>query len=72
MDPYDIELIERLFPSHEELRRLWEEHRSLEQELGDLDAQRFLTPEEARRRKHLQKAKLVGRDRIESILDQHR
>ena len=69
MDPRDVATIERLLPGHDELRRLWDEHRLLEDELSRLDGQRFLTPAERLRRKQLQKAKLVGRDRIQAILD---
>lgn len=72
MNPRDLELIDRLIPEHEELRRLWGEHRALESELKRLDEQRFRTPDEEVRRKHLQKAKLVGRDRIQAILENHR
>ncbi len=72
MDPRDIQLIERLVPTDEDVRRLWEQHRSLEAELVRLDAQRFLTPQEQVRRKEIQKAKLAGRDRLQTILDRHR
>jgi hypothetical protein len=69
MDDRDRDRIERLLPRHDELRDLWERHRSLECELAALDAQRFLTPDEQLRRKELQKLKLAGRDRIQRILD---
>lgn len=69
MDDRDLERIERLLPRHDALRDLWDHHRSLESELAALDAQRFLTPAEQVRRKQLQKLKLRGRDRIQSILD---
>jgi uncharacterized protein YdcH (DUF465 family) len=72
VDPREIELIQRLAATHEELRALWKRHRSLEEELQSLDGQRFLTPQEAMRRKEIQKAKLAGRDRIQAILEQHR
>jgi hypothetical protein len=72
MDPRDIELIERVVKTDPELRGLWGDHRAIEDELGKLDGQRFLTPDETLRRKELQKAKLAGRDRIEKILDRHR
>ena len=72
MNPQDIELIQQLTSQNGELSELWERHRALEAELSELDRQRFLTPQEALRRKELQKAKLAGRDRIQAILDLHR
>lgn len=70
MDPRDIDTIQRLAASDGELRQLWAQHCTIEAELTDLDARRYLTPEEEVRRKQLQKAKLAGRDRIQAILDQ--
>lgn len=70
MDPHEIERIERLASRDGELRRLWQEHLALEDELGRLRARRFLTPEEERRQKEIQKAKLAGKDRIQAILRQ--
>lgn len=72
MDPRDVQAIERLLAGHPELKRLWDEHLSIEEELSRLDTHRFLTPEETMRRKSLQKAKLVGRDRIQVIIDSSR
>lgn len=70
MEPRDIERIQALAAGDGELRRLWEQHREMEAELAHLAERRFLTPEEEVRRKQLQKAKLVGRDRIQTILDE--
>ena len=72
MEPRDVALIERLLPAHPELRRLWEEHLRLDRELEELRDRRFLTSEEEARRRDLQKTKLAGRDRIETILRDHR
>lgn len=72
MDAPDIERIQKLISKDGELRRLWEEHQALEDELSRLARQRFLTPEEEVRRRELQKIKLAGRDRIQSILDRRR
>ena len=72
MEPRDVALIERLLPRNAELRRLWEEHRRLDRELGTLLEQRFLTPEEEARSQEIRKIKLAGRDRIEAILREHR
>jgi uncharacterized protein YdcH (DUF465 family) len=72
MEPRDLALIEHLLPGHPELCRLWEEHLRLDRELDDLQRRPFLTPEEEARSRKLRKTKLVGRDRIEAILREHR
>jgi uncharacterized protein YdcH (DUF465 family) len=72
MELRDVALIERLLPELPELRRLWEEHLRLDRELEELRGRRFLTSEEEARRRELAKTKLAGRDRIETILRDHR
>ena len=68
MDPQDIQLIERLLLQNAELRKLWQAHRGLEDELSRLGDRRLLTPNEEIRHKEIQKQKLAGRDRIQAIL----
>jgi uncharacterized protein YdcH (DUF465 family) len=72
MEPHDVATIERLLPAHHELRRLWEEHLRLDRELQALRERRVLTPVEEARCQEIRKTKLVGRDRIEAILREHR
>ena len=69
MEKRDLQRIREFLPGTPELARLWEEHRELEQELERLEAFRSLTPDEAVRRSELKKRKLVGRDRIQQILE---
>ena len=72
MEPRDVVLIESLLSANPELRRLWEEHQRLERELEALRDRRHPTPEEEAREQEIRKLKLVGRDRIEEILREHR
>jgi uncharacterized protein YdcH (DUF465 family) len=72
MEARDLELINRLIPTHEELRMLMEEHETLERELEDYSAKRYLTPAEELEKKRIQKLKLAGKDRIEAILSDFR
>lgn len=72
MEKKDLELIERLLPENEELRRLMEEHVQFERKLEELAAKRYLTPSEELEKKRIQKLKLAGRDRIEAILSRYR
>ena len=68
MEASELKLIESLIPHNEELRRLWEEHQTLNQKLDAMAGQTYFTAEEQVERKQMQKRKLAGRDRIAAIL----
>ena len=72
MEESDIELIRKLLPNDEELRRLWAEHLDLEKKLDQYNKKRYLSSEEEMKRKEIQKLKLAGKDRIEEILSKYR
>lgn len=72
MEKTDLELIEKLSPTNDELARLWREHLGYERQLDDLNQRVYLTPEEEVERKRIQKLKLAGRDRIEQVLAESR
>lgn len=72
MEQRDEELIAQLVDTHDELRRLVEEHRDFERQLEELNRRPYLTTEETVLKKEIQKRKLAGKDRIEQILAQHR
>ncbi len=67
-----MKLIQELLPQDEELRRLVEEHQAFERELERFSNKRYLTPAEELEKKRIQKLKLAGKDRIESILSSYR
>lgn len=72
MEEKDIELIKELAAENEEVKQLWEEHLKLKTKLEDFNKRKYLTTEDELERKKLQKLKLVGKDRLEEILHQHR
>jgi hypothetical protein len=72
MEKKDEELIERLIPENEELKRLVKEHKEFESQLEELKKRLYLSDEEDREKRRLQKLKLAGRDRIEQILRDYR
>jgi hypothetical protein len=72
MEKSDEILIERHIRDDEELRRYVEEHRQFEDDLEAFNSCIHLTPEEEVRRKVLQKKKLLGKERIFSILERYR
>ncbi len=72
MEKQDEELIARLLPHEEELRKYIEEHRQFEEKLEKFQQRAYLTTEETMEKKRIQKLKLAGRDKIEAILAKHR
>ena len=72
MEKRDEELIERLIPENEELRELVTEHKEFESQLDELKRRLYLSEEENREKRRIQKLKLAGRDRIEQILKEYR
>lgn len=72
MDARDEELVKALAPGNFELRRSYEKHSRLNDEVAALSSRARLTPEEEKQRRELQKQKLVEKDRIVRILEEHR
>ena len=72
MEKWDEELIARLLPRDEELRKYIEEHRRYEDKLEQFNQRAYLTTEEEMEKKRIQKLKLAGRDKIETILAKYR
>lgn len=72
MDQNDMTLIERYLKEDRNLASLYKEHIDYEKQLAKLDNKLFLTPQEEVLRKDLQKKKLKGKDRIETILKKYR
>jgi hypothetical protein len=72
MEKWDEELIARLLPHDEELRKQVATHRKFEEQLEEFNRRPYLTTEEAMEKKRIQKLKLAGRDRIEAILARYR
>jgi len=65
----DLELlIARLSAENPEFRQLQEEHTRYEQELKELNSRGFLTADQQWRVSELKKLKLMGKDRMESMV----
>jgi uncharacterized protein len=72
MEKRDQELIDRLMPENEELGQLVKQHQEFEAQLEEFNKRLYLSEEQNREKKRIQKLKLAGRDRIEQILRDHR
>jgi len=72
MEKRDLELILKYTSSDPELKSYWEQHEEFERKLEEFNRRLYLTAGEELERKRIQKLKLAGRDRIESILSKYR
>ena len=72
MEKRDEKLIARLIKDSKALREYMGQHQEYEEQLEEYNKRIYLTTEESLERKRIQKLKLAGRDKIESILAEHR
>jgi len=72
MEKRDLEIIHKYISTDAELKRHVDEHEEYERKLQEFNRRIYLTSGEEIERKRLQKLKLAGRDRIESILAKYR
>ena len=72
MNHDDLTLIRHLLPAHPELERLVQKHDGYEERLARMVSRRWQSPSEQAEMKQLKRLKLAGRDRIASILAEHR
>ena len=68
MEKSDELLILSLLDKDAELKQHYDEHVSLERQIGALQEKTHLTPNETLEKKRMQKLKLVGKDIIMEIL----
>ncbi len=68
----DKELIAKYAAQDEELRKLVEEHRALDQQLEEFHRRPYLTSEEEVEKKKIQVRKLALKDQIMAIVEKYR
>lgn len=68
----ETEIIEALREKNEEYRKLYEEHKKLEEALGEIDKSKYITAEEGLKRKAIQKQKLLKKDRMAEIIREYK
>ena len=68
MEREEIEQIQALSASHDELRHLWHRHQRFEESLGRLSGLRYPSEAERREMGKIKRLKLRGKERISQIL----
>ncbi|MDE2060189.1 MAG: DUF465 domain-containing protein [candidate division NC10 bacterium] len=72
MEETEAQLFARLREENPEFQRLAEKHREFDVKINELDRIYYLTSEQERKRKELQKLKLTIKDQMHVIMRQHR
>ena len=72
MENSDRELIQKVLQNNFELRKLYDEHINLEDQLSSLQRRPFLTTEESIIEKEIKMRKLKGVERMMNIISPHR
>ncbi len=71
MEETEAQLFARLREENPEFQRLAEKHREFDLKISELDRIYYLTSEQERKRKELQKLKLTIKDQMHVIMSQH-
>jgi len=71
MEATELDLINRLSSSNDELRHLVGKHQDYERELGRLERIRYPSEAERREINKIKRLKLRGKDRIQLIIGEH-
>ena len=72
MEETEVQLFARLREENPEFNRLAEKHQEFDLKISEFDRIYYLTSEQERKRKELQKLKLTIKDQIYVIMHQHR
>ena len=71
MEKKEYELLEKLAPTHPDLKALWDDHILYEKQLEKLESKSFLTPSEEQQKRQLKKQKLDGKTRLVALLTEY-
>lgn len=71
MEKKELELLEKLAPSHPDLKSLWDDHILYEKQLEKLESKNFLTPNEEQEKRQIKKLKLDGKTKLVALLHEY-
>lgn len=71
MEKKELELLEKLAPTHSDLKTLWDDHILYEKQLEKLENKSYLTPSEEQQVRQLKKQKLDGKTKLVALLQEY-
>ena len=72
MESADRERIELAAQNNQSIKRLYDEHKFLDDKISNLETRRFLSPKEENELKTLKKKKLRGKEQLLELIEEHR
>lgn len=71
MEKKELELLEKLAPTHPDLRILWDDHVLYNKQLEKLESKSYLTPSEEQQMRQIKKQKLDGKTKLVVLLQEY-
>lgn len=71
MEKRELELLEKLAPTHPDLKTLWDEHILYEKQLEKIENKSYLTPAEEQQARQIKKQKLDGKTKLVVLLQEY-
>lgn len=71
MEKREFELLEKLAPTHPDLKALWDDHILYEKQLEKLENKSYLTPTEEQQVRQIKKQKLDGKTKLVALLREY-
>jgi uncharacterized protein YdcH (DUF465 family) len=67
----ELELLEKLAPTHPDVKVLWENHILFNKQLEKLEGKAYLTPDEQTQVRQIKKQKLEGKTKLVALLNKY-
>lgn len=71
MEKKELELLEKLAPTHPDLKVLWDDHVLYKKQLEKLESKSYLTPSEEQQMRQIKKQKLDGKTKLVVLLQEY-
>ncbi len=71
MEKKEFELLEKLAPTHADVKALWDDHILFNKQLEKLEAKSYRTPDEQTQMRQLKKQKLDGKTKLVALLQKY-
>ena len=71
MEKREFELLEKLAPTHPDLKSLWDDHILFNKQLEKLENKSYLTPDEQTQVRQIKKQKLEGKTKLVALLNKY-
>lgn len=71
MEKRELELLEKLVPSHPDLKSLWDDHILFNKQLEKLENKAYLTPDEQTQVRQIKKQKLEGKTKLVALVNKY-